>query len=58
MLHRTLKILPRCPKLKKVIVMEDQLDGVKREGIEDLNGVTVIPFRKLIKAGEEKDVPK
>lgn len=54
LLARTLLILPRCPLVKHVIVMEDQLDGV---GAPDSlpEGVKVQGFKDVLKAGEAED---
>merc|ERR1711962_1582496 len=51
LLPRILRILPECPKVKNVIIMEDQL-----EGIGDISkfpsGVNCIPFKQLIQPPE------
>lgn len=51
LLPRILRILPECPNVKNVIIMEDQL-----EGIGDISkfpsGVNCIPFKQLIQPPE------
>ncbi|XP_042891092.1 long-chain-fatty-acid--CoA ligase 4-like [Penaeus japonicus] len=51
LLARTVKILPKCPAIKHVIVMEDQLEGMGTVP-EDLKDVAVVAFKDVIKAGE------
>lgn len=49
LLPRVIKIIPKCPKVSQVIVMEDQLDG---SGSAQADGIKIIPFKEVVAMGE------
>ncbi|CAL4147136.1 unnamed protein product [Meganyctiphanes norvegica] len=51
LLPRILRLLPECPKVKSVIIMEDQLEGIG-DTSNSPSGVKLIPFRQLIQPPE------
>ncbi|KAA0202926.1 hypothetical protein HAZT_HAZT001159 [Hyalella azteca] len=62
LLPRVIKVLPQCPKIRTIVVMEDQIEGVG-DVTEIPSQVEVIPFKTLVKRGflshrEEVPVPK
>lgn len=54
LLPRVTRILSECPKVKTVVVMEDQLDGVGDISKFPSN-VNLVPFRELIKKNSKAD---
>jgi len=48
------KMLDKCPKVKTVIFMEDQLRPTETTGFK--SGVEIIPFKSVVKMGSESDV--
>ncbi|XP_045589614.2 long-chain-fatty-acid--CoA ligase 4 [Procambarus clarkii] len=52
LLPRVIRVLDQCPKVKTVVVMEDQLDGVGDVSKFPSN-VTLVPFKKLIKQDDQ-----
>ncbi|KAK4300008.1 hypothetical protein Pmani_027765 [Petrolisthes manimaculis] len=60
LLPRITRILPQCPKVKTVVVMEDQLEGVGAAPSFP-PGVTLVPFQDLVKPDPRDasvDIPK
>lgn len=50
LLKRLVSILPQCPKVRTLVVMEDQIEGVGC--LDNLpEGVEIIPFQTLVKRG-------
>ncbi|KAF2347956.1 AMP-dependent synthetase/ligase [Trinorchestia longiramus] len=62
LLPRIIKLLPQCPKVKTLVIMEDQLEGIgNTDALPD--HVEAIPFQNLIKRGflsscEDTPVPQ
>ena len=48
------KMLEHCPKIKTIIVMEDQIFPLDTSGYKP--GVQIIPFRSVVKTGETSHV--
>ena len=49
-IERMKKLLPELPHVKKIIVIEDQIDGIGKT--KSLEGVEIIPFKVLLNNGE------
>jgi len=47
-------MLPQCPKIETVVVMEDQLFNTDMSGFKE--GVSIVPFKSVITLGEESEV--
>ncbi|KAK7083826.1 Long-chain-fatty-acid--CoA ligase 4 [Halocaridina rubra] len=48
-LPRLMKIIPRCPNVSQIIVIEDQLEGV---GSVQSDGIIITPFKEVLSMGE------
>jgi len=48
------KMLAHCPKIKTIIVMEDQIFPLDTNGYKD--GVQIIPFRSVVNCGDKSTV--
>ncbi|XP_068241482.1 long-chain-fatty-acid--CoA ligase 4-like [Palaemon carinicauda] len=49
LLPRLMKVLPQCPDVKEVIVIEDQLEGT---GSIPEDGIKLIPFKEVLSLGK------
>jgi len=48
------KMLPHCPNIKTIIVMEDQIFPLDTTGFKE--GVEIIPFQSVVKIGEKSSI--
>jgi len=48
------KMLPHCPNIRTIIVMEDQIFPLDTTGFKD--GVEIIPFQSVVKIGERSTI--